>query len=125
MNNETRQQTTTTSTLQQQKDAAAKNRQKKFQSQDEDEGDGRKLKIYRTHRTEDGREYVTSEVVTKPELIEAYVKIRTTRDDAFIKHFAQMDEQFKEEKRREKRRLQDQLRRIRRNELKVGGVVMC
>lgn len=103
-----------------------KNRPKKSQSSsqdaDDDPSDGRKLKIFRTFRTNDGREYVTSEVVTKSQLIEAYVKIRTTKDEAFIKHFAQMDEQFKEEKRREKRRLQDQLRRIRRNELKVSAL---
>lgn len=58
--------------------------------------------------------------MTKPQLIEAYLKLRTTKDDAFIKSFAQMDEQYKEEKRREKRRLQDQLRRIRRNEVRVS-----
>lgn len=82
-------------------------------------GGPRKLKISRTFRLPDGREHVRSETVTRPELIEAYVRIRQTKDEAFIKHFAQMDEQYKEEKRREKRRLQDQLRRIRRNEAKM------
>uniref|UniRef100_A0A5S6Q4V2 Bromo domain-containing protein n=1 Tax=Trichuris muris TaxID=70415 RepID=A0A5S6Q4V2_TRIMR len=81
--------------------------------------EGRKLKITRSYRTTDGREHITVEYVTKPQLIEAYVKIRTTKDETFIKHFAHMDEQYREERRREKRRLQDQLRRIRRNEMKA------
>lgn len=59
------------------------------------------------------------EVVTRPQLIEGYTRIRTTRDETFIQVYAQMDEQYKEEKRKEKRRLQDQLRRIKRNELKA------
>lgn len=83
------------------------------------EHERRKLKIYRKRVDDNGREYVNVEVVTKPQLIEAYLKIRTSKDDAFIKSFAQMDEQYKEEKRREKRRLQDQLRRIRRNETRI------
>ncbi|VDL65468.1 unnamed protein product [Nippostrongylus brasiliensis] len=41
-----------------------------------------------------------------------------TKDENFIEVYAQMDEQFKEERRKQKRRLQDQLRRIRRNEEK-------
>uniref|UniRef100_A0A0N5AW64 DUF3591 domain-containing protein n=1 Tax=Syphacia muris TaxID=451379 RepID=A0A0N5AW64_9BILA len=79
----------------------------------------RKLKIYRVFRSPDGTESTRVEVITRPQLIEAYVRIRTTRDDTFIQVYAQMDEQYKEERRKEKRRLQDQLRRIRRNELKA------
>ncbi|VDO81731.1 unnamed protein product [Soboliphyme baturini] len=91
---------------------------------DGEESDGRKLKIYRTYRNANGTEHVTVEYVTKIQLIEAYVKIRTKKDEAFIRHFAQMDEQYREERRREKRRLQlmlfqDQLRRIRKNEMKA------
>ncbi len=52
-------------------------------------------------------------------MIEAYLRIRTTKDDTFIQVYATMDEQSKEERRKEKRRLQDQLRRIRRNEQKA------
>lgn len=59
------------------------------------------------------------EVITRPQLIEAYTRIRVTKDDTFIQVYAQMDEQFKEERRKEKRRLQDQLRRLKRNEQKV------
>ena len=36
------------------------------------------------------------EVVTRPQLIEAYTRIRTSKDDTFIQVYAQMDEQFKE-----------------------------
>ncbi|CAI5438375.1 unnamed protein product [Caenorhabditis angaria] len=75
-----------------------------------------KLKIYRTTRHEDGTETTRVEVVTRPQLIEAYTRIRMTRDDTFIQVYAQMDEQYKEEKRKKKRRLQDQLRRIKKND---------
>lgn len=63
------------------------------------------------------------EVITRPQLIEAYLRIRVTKDDTFIQVYAQMDEQYKEERRKEKRRLQDQLRRIKRNEQKVKSGV--
>lgn len=75
-----------------------------------------KLKIYRTMKNPDGTESTRVEVVTRPQLIEAYTRIRMTKDENFIEVYAQMDEQFKEERRKQKRRLQDQLRRIRRNE---------
>ncbi|GMR42308.1 hypothetical protein PMAYCL1PPCAC_12503, partial [Pristionchus mayeri] len=78
-----------------------------------------KLKIFRTYRNGDGSESTRVEVITRPQLIEAYTRIRLTKDDTFIQVYAQMDEQFKEERRKEKRRLQDQLRRLKRNEQKV------
>lgn len=83
----------------------------------------RVLIIYRTFLNPEGREYVNKEEIRKPELIDAYLKMRTTKDDSFIRTFAQTDEQYKEEIRREKRRLQDQLRRLKRNEdkMKKGG----
>ena len=49
-------------------------------------------------------------------MVEAYVKVRTTKDEKFIREYSHKDEEYKEEKRKEKRRLQDQLRRIKRNE---------
>ncbi|TKR76020.1 hypothetical protein L596_017229 [Steinernema carpocapsae] len=76
----------------------------------------KKLKIYRTYRNEDSSEAIRIEVINKTTLIDAYLKIRNERDSDFIRTYAQMDEQYKEEKRKEKRRLQDQLRRIRRNQ---------
>lgn len=56
------------------------------------------------------------EVVRKPAVIDTYVKIRTTKDEAFIRQFATLDDAQKEEMKREKRRIQEQLRRIKRNQ---------
>lgn len=58
------------------------------------------------------------EYVRKPAIIDAYVKIRTTKDESFIRQFATLDEAQKEEMKREKRRIQEQLRRIKRNQEK-------
>uniref|UniRef100_A0A673WHK5 Transcription initiation factor TFIID subunit n=1 Tax=Salmo trutta TaxID=8032 RepID=A0A673WHK5_SALTR len=79
---------------------------------------GRRLKIYRTFRDEDGKEYVRCETVRKPSVIDAYTRIRTTKDDDFIKKFALFDEQHREEMRKERRRIQEQLRRLKRNQEK-------
>uniref|UniRef100_A0A1I7TBT1 Transcription initiation factor TFIID subunit 1 n=1 Tax=Caenorhabditis tropicalis TaxID=1561998 RepID=A0A1I7TBT1_9PELO len=81
------------------------------------------LKIYRTMKGPDGKEVTRIEVVTRPQLIEAYTRIRMTRDDTFIQVYAQMDEQYKEEKRKKKRRLQDQIRRMKKNEEKAAHKV--
>lgn len=51
----------------------------------------------------------------KPLVIETYVKVRETKDEAFIRQFATLDDNAKEEMKKEKRRLQEQLRRIKRN----------
>ncbi|XP_069701181.1 transcription initiation factor TFIID subunit 1 isoform X2 [Periplaneta americana] len=77
---------------------------------------GRVLKIYRTFRNAEGKEYTRVELVRKPAVIDTYVKIRTTKDEAFIRQFATLDEHQKEEMKREKRRIQEQLRRIKRNQ---------
>ncbi|XP_013926335.1 PREDICTED: transcription initiation factor TFIID subunit 1-like [Thamnophis sirtalis] len=45
---------------------------------------GRRLKIYRTFRDEDGKEYVRCETVRKASVIDAYSRIRTTKDDEFM-----------------------------------------
>lgn len=79
---------------------------------------GRVLKIIRTFRDPEGREYTRVETVRKAAVIDAYVKIRTTKDEAFIRQFATLDEAQKEEMKREKRRIQEQLRRIKRNQEK-------
>lgn len=79
---------------------------------------GRCLKIYRTFRDEDGKEYVRCETVRKPAVIDAYVRIRTTKDEEFIRKFALFDEQHREEMRKERRRIQEQLRRLKRNQEK-------
>lgn len=75
------------------------------------------MKIYRTFRDPEGKEYTRIEIVRKPMVIDAYLKIRTTKDEAFIKQFATLDEAQKEEMKREKRRIQEQLRRIKRNQV--------
>ncbi|TRZ01483.1 hypothetical protein DNTS_031895 [Danionella cerebrum] len=79
---------------------------------------GRRLKIYRTFCDEDGKEYVRCETVRKPAVIDAYLRIRTTKDDDFIRKFALFDEQHREEMRKERRRIQEQLRRLKRNQEK-------
>lgn len=77
---------------------------------------GRILKIYRTFRNAKGREYVRIETVRKPAVIDTYVRIRTTKDPNFIRQFAStLDEHQKEEIRKERRRIQEQLRRLKRN----------
>lgn len=81
---------------------------------------GRILKISRTFKDPEGKEYTRVEIVRRPQVIDAYVKIRNTKDEAFIRQFATLDEAQKEEMKREKRRIQEQLRRIKRNQEKVG-----
>ncbi|KAK3100550.1 hypothetical protein FSP39_021637 [Pinctada imbricata] len=77
---------------------------------------GRKLKITRKFKDENGKTYTRTETVLKPAVIDTYIRIREKKDTSFIKQFALIDEQVKEEMRREKRRLQERLRRIKRNE---------
>jgi len=84
---------------------------------DEDSQPGiRRLKITRTFTNEQGQEYTRTEIVRKQQVIDAYVKIRKSRDDSFIRQFATLDEGQKEEMKKERRRLQEQLRRIKRNQ---------
>lgn len=77
---------------------------------------GRLLKIYRTFRNHEGKEFTRVELVRKPAVIDTYLKIRNSKDETFIKQFATLDEAQKEEMKREKRRIQEQLRRIKRNQ---------
>ena len=61
----------------------------------------RLLKITRTYRDEEtGQEYTKVEIVKKPLIIDAYVKIRTTKDDEFIKSAFALDEDEKEKLRK-------------------------
>lgn len=100
-----------------------KNKGKDKKKEEDDGGDqsnfaqqGRVLKITRTFRNPEGREFTRVEIVRKPAVIDAYVKIRTTKDEQFIRQFTTLDEAQKEEMKREKRRIQEQLRRIKRNQ---------
>lgn len=103
------------------------NKKRKNENQKDDDNEesvmnsssGRILKIYRTYTNPEGKEYVRIETVRKSAVIDTYVRIRTTKDEAFIRQFASaLDDQQKEEKRREKRRIQEQLRRLKRNQEK-------
>ena len=78
---------------------------------------GKMLKITRTFRDANGKEFTRVESVKHPTIIEAYIHIRTHKDNEFINQFTSLDEQQKEEIKREKRRIQDQLRRIKRNQV--------
>lgn len=75
------------------------------------------LRITRTFKNK-GKEYTRTEVVRKPLVIEAYIKVRETKDENFIRQFATIDDSVKEEMKKEKRRIQEQLRRIKRNQEK-------
>jgi transcription initiation factor TFIID subunit 1 len=79
------------------------------------------LRITRTFKNSEGREYTRIETVRRSTVIDAYEKIRRTKDDEFIKKFASMDEAQKEEMKRERRRIQEQLRRIKRNQEKINA----
>lgn len=79
------------------------------------------LRITRTFKNSEGREYTRIETVRRAAVIDAYEKIRRTKDDEFIKKFASMDEAQKEEMKRERRRIQEQLRRIKRNQEKINA----
>uniref|UniRef100_A0A7E4UVZ6 DUF3591 domain-containing protein n=1 Tax=Panagrellus redivivus TaxID=6233 RepID=A0A7E4UVZ6_PANRE len=77
----------------------------------------KKMKIIRTFMDNNTRrEVIRTEIISNSQVVEAYAKVRTTKDEAFIREYSHRDEEFREEKRKEKRRLQDQLRRIKRNE---------
>ena len=96
---------------------------RKAKGEDDDKDDpgepaAKVLKITRTFKNSQGKEFTRTEYVRNPRVIEAYVKIRQQKDDAWIKNFASMDEAVKEEMKKEKRRLQEQLRRLKRNQEK-------
>ncbi|XP_064556533.1 transcription initiation factor TFIID subunit 1 isoform X4 [Drosophila montana] len=95
---------------------AAKSKDDASQQPMANNNQGRILRITRTFKGNDGKEYTRVETVRRQAVIDAYIKIRTTKDEQFIKQFATLDEQQKEEMKREKRRIQEQLRRIKRNQ---------
>ncbi|KAK2151093.1 hypothetical protein LSH36_376g04026 [Paralvinella palmiformis] len=82
----------------------------------------RKLKITRTFCDESGKEFTRTEIVRKQAVIDTYVRIRQSKDSQFIRQFATLDEAQKEEMKKERRRIQEQLRRIKRNQAK--GTIM-
>lgn len=74
------------------------------------------LRLTRTIKDENGNEFSRVEIVRKPSVIDLYVKIRTTKNDKFIKHYAVQDEVIRQAMRREKRNIMAQLRTIKKNE---------
>ncbi|KAJ8028294.1 Transcription initiation factor TFIID subunit 1 [Holothuria leucospilota] len=80
---------------------------------------GRRLRIYRTFKDDNGKEYVRVETVRRPEIIETYVRIRQTKDEKYIRQFALQDDKHIEELKKERRRIQEQLRRVKRYEEKM------
>ncbi|XP_053230866.1 transcription initiation factor TFIID subunit 1 [Podarcis raffonei] len=75
------------------------------------------LKIYRTFRDEDGKEYERCETVRNPLIIDAYTRIRKTKDDEFIRRFA-ISEKQRKKLRCEKRQIQLKLMRLKRKKEK-------
>ncbi|GAV06552.1 hypothetical protein RvY_16518 [Ramazzottius varieornatus] len=70
----------------------------------------RRLKITRTFTDPEGRKFDRTEIVSRPALIDAYIRIRS-KDENFIRQFSALDSERKELLRKEKRRKQEQLRR--------------
>lgn len=61
------------------------------------------LKITRTYKDEEtGQELTKVEIIKKPLIIDAYVKIRSTKDDEFIRTAFALDETEKENLRKER-----------------------
>lgn len=84
----------------------------------------RLLRIIRTYRDLDdeedddggGHEYTKVELVKKPILIDAYCNIRNKKDDVFVRNAFNLTEIEKEKLKREKKRLQEQLKKVKRTE---------
>uniref|UniRef100_A0A0N5C2L5 DUF3591 domain-containing protein n=1 Tax=Strongyloides papillosus TaxID=174720 RepID=A0A0N5C2L5_STREA len=86
--------------------------EKKKKKNDDEEWENKKLIINRVVRLGDRPDERRSETVTDPEVIKYYVKIKQNKDMAYIKAFAEADDDYKEDKKRGKERLKDKLRRI-------------
>ncbi|OQV14356.1 Transcription initiation factor TFIID subunit 1 [Hypsibius exemplaris] len=76
----------------------------------------RKLKIIRTFRDSAGNTFDRVEYVSRPALIDAYVRIRETNDSGYIQQLSTLDSDKKDMVRKEKRRIQEQLRRGKKND---------
>ncbi|KAF1744087.1 hypothetical protein MXB_4422, partial [Myxobolus squamalis] len=80
-----------------------------------------KLLIHRTFLEADDSKFVRTEVVTDPRIISAYLRI--TKNPNYRQVYAKHDIKTMEELRKEKKRVQDQLRRIKRNEEQLDEMV--
>ncbi|CAL4123197.1 unnamed protein product, partial [Meganyctiphanes norvegica] len=86
---------------------------------------GRVLRITRTFKTPDGKEYTRTELVRKTAFIDAYVKIRLSKDENFINSFTnQLDEIQIKDMRRLRRQIQERQRRVKRNQERIqNGII--
>ncbi|CAM4921120.1 unnamed protein product [Rotaria socialis] len=79
------------------------------------------LHLIRTYVDNQGQSYQREEFVRNNDsLIQAYIKIRQSKSDQFIKAYYTLDETERETLKRERRRLQEQLRRVKRNEARYN-----
>ncbi|CAF3409442.1 unnamed protein product [Rotaria sp. Silwood1] len=79
------------------------------------------LHIIRTYIDNQGQTYQQEEFVRNNDsVMQAYIKIRQTKSDKFIKAYYTLDETERETLKRERRRLQEQLRRVKRNEARYN-----
>ncbi|CAF1216007.1 unnamed protein product [Rotaria sordida] len=79
------------------------------------------LHIIRTYIDDQGQSYQQEEFIRNNDsVIQAYIKIRQTKNDKFIKAYYTLDESEREILKRERRRLQEQLRRVKRNEARYN-----
>ncbi|XP_034234543.1 transcription initiation factor TFIID subunit 1-like [Thrips palmi] len=81
----------------------------------------RVLKINRTFRDSNGKEYTRVEFVRKSSVIDIYLKIRGTKDEAFISQFAALESAEKQKILKEKREIERQLLRLKQQESKLSS----
>ncbi|XP_057320639.1 transcription initiation factor TFIID subunit 1-like [Microplitis mediator] len=92
-----------------------KSKTKKKGDTDSEPGE-RVLKINRTFRDADGKEFTRVEIIRNSAVIDLYLKIKNTNDKKLVNDFMSLTDEQKEERRKEKRRLQERLRRINKHE---------
>lgn len=104
------------------------NAQKQSTSKDKKKKDGqngpqqdRVLKINRTFRDSNGKEYTRVEFVRKSSVIDFYLKIRATKDEALISKYSALESAEKQRIMREKRSIETQLQRIKQREHLLGS----
>lgn len=104
------------------KQSTSKDKKKKHDLKDAHSGPqpDRVLKINRTFRDSNGKEYTRVEFVRKSSVIDIYLKIRATKDEAFISQFAALESAEKQKMLREKRNIETQLQRIKQREQILG-----
>lgn len=95
--------------------SSKKSKIKKKDDTDSEPGE-RVLKINRTFRDPDGKEFTRVEIIRNTAVIDLYLKIKNTKDKKLVNDFMSLTDEQKDERRKEKRRLQERLRRIHKHE---------